>query len=344
MRSFALRRFSRSLVSSSTTTPTAAPQSYARVNPLSNTATGTICDASFFTCRSFSSAAANIKELRTLSGAPIVDCKKALAETNSLDEALDWLRQHGTAKATKKLSGRQAEEGLVACAVSSDGKSASIVQVSSETDFAGKSDAFCKLAMHVADATLTSQIDGDLDVETVKTLQSSNKSVQEALEDAIVSIRENLGIAQAVKMTTSSDDAILVAYVHGKVDGSSQAGSAAAVVELAGGAGDNNTEKIFEAGKKLAMHIVAAKPLYLDIDSVPADVVEKEKAILQSQMEDSKKPPEVLEKIINGKLQKFFSEVCLTEQEHLVEEGNPKVGKALKSQGLTIKAFRTFFI
>jgi elongation factor Ts len=247
------------------------------IQPPTSTSTSSVAFATTnMPYRSFS-AAASIKELRTLSGAPIVDCKKALAETDTLEAALDWLRQHGAAKATKKLSGRQAEEGLVACAVSDDGKSASIVKVSSETDFAGKSDTFVKLCTHVAEAALQSPDTGDLNLDKVKTLENDNKSVQGALEDAIVAIRENLGVSEAVKMT--SPDGMLVAYVHGKVDGNSPAGSAAAIVEITGDA-----EKAAEAGKKLAMHIVAAKPLYLDIDSVPADVVEKEKAILESQV------------------------------------------------------------
>lgn len=207
-----------------------------------------------------------------------------------MEAALDWLRQHGAAKATKKLSGRDAQEGLVACAVADDHQSAAIIKVSSETDFAGKSTAFVALATHVAEAALTSSDSGDLDIETVKTLQLSTssgggKSVQQALEDAIVAIRENLGIAEAVKMTTTSPNSTLVAYVHGKVDGSSPAGSAAAIVDLEGSGGDDDAVKAAaEAGKKLAMHIVAAKPLYLDVASVPADVVEKEKAILESQV------------------------------------------------------------
>jgi translation elongation factor Ts len=232
-----------------------------------------------------SSLMSQLKDLRSMSGAPIVDCKKALAETNgNIDEALDWLRQHGAAKASKKLSGRDAEEGLVACAVSPDGKSASIVKVSSETDFAGKSDAFVKLATHVAEATLTNDADGDLSSESVMNLQANSKSVQIAMEEAIVAIRENLGVSSAVKMTATDDNSILVAYVHGKADGVSNAGSAAAIVEIAGDGVAKDLEKAQEVGKKLAMHIVAAKPAYLDANSVPEDIVAKEKEILHTQV------------------------------------------------------------
>jgi elongation factor Ts len=226
-----------------------------------------------------------VKELRTSSGAPIVDCKKALDETGGdIEKSLDWLRKNGTAKASKKLGDREAEEGLVSCAVSKDGKSASIVQVSSETDFAGKSDAFVGLACHVAGATLSSSSSGDLDTESsVLGLEFESKSVQTVMEEAIVAIRENLGVKKAVKLTTG-DDGLLVAYVHGKADGSSDAGLAAAVVEISGEGMERKTELANQIGKKLAMHIVAAKPAYLNSECIPEDVIEKEKNILKSQV------------------------------------------------------------
>jgi len=227
---------------------------------------------------------ARLKELRAISGAPIVDCKKALGETSgNLEEAMDWLRQHGAAKAAKKVSGRDAVEGLVACTVSEDGKSASLVKVSSETDFAGKSQAFVDFVKHVANATLSSKTVGNLDAEDVMALESSSRSVQTALEEAIVAIRENLGVASAIKMTCP--DGMLVAYVHGKVSEDTQAGSSAAIVELVATSGGNvDVNVISEAGKKLAMHIVAAKPTYLNADEVPEDVLEKERTIIRSQV------------------------------------------------------------
>eukprot|EP00934_Nitzschia_sp_Nitz4_P006885 Nitzschia sp. Nitz4//scaffold1_size375055//262898//263976//NITZ4_000303-RA/size375055-augustus-gene-0.722-mRNA-1//-1//CDS//3329541126//6875//frame0 len=292
--------------------------------------------------RSFASfTMADVKELRAMSGAPIVDCKKALGENDGdLEKSMDWLRQHGSAKAAKKVSGRDADEGLVACSVSADGKSASLVKVASETDFAGKSQAFVDFVVHVADAALTSPTDGKIEAEDVAKLESSQKSVQTALEDAMVAIRENLGISSAVKM--SSADGVFVSYVHGKANGDFDAGSSAAVVELVGPGVDASV--IAEAGKKLAMHIVAAKPLFLDPESVPEELVEKERAVLQSQIADNKKPPEVQEKIINGRLRKFYEEICLLNQEHMVEEGNPKIAKAMKDLGLEVRRFEAIAI
>ena len=238
--------------------------------------------------RGLASMMSMVKELREASGAPIVDCKKALTENDGdIEKSLDWLRQHGTAKASKKLGDREAEEGLVACAVSEDGKSASIVKVSSETDFAGKSDAFVGLACHVAGATLNSSSSGDLDSESsVLGLEYDSKTVQIALEEAIVAIRENLGVKKAVKLTTG-DDGLLVAYVHGKADGSSDAGLAAAVVEIAGSGVEDNIEVANAVGKRLAMHVVAAKPTYLTSECIPDDVIEKEKEILKSQVRNT---------------------------------------------------------
>lgn len=178
------------------------------------------------------------------------------------------------------MSGRDADEGLVACSVSDDGLSASLVKVSSETDFAGKSQAFVDFVIHVADATLASGTPGNLATDDVLELKSNNKSVQTALEEAIVAIRENLGVSKAIKWT--SEDGVLVSYVHGKVDGGFNAGSAAAMVELVGGSVDRDV--VLEAGKKLAMHIVAAKPLYLNPEDVPEDLLEKERAVLKSQV------------------------------------------------------------
>lgn len=276
-----------------------------------------------------------------MSGAPIVDCKKALGEAKgNVDEAMDWLRQHGAAKAAQKVSGRDAVEGLVACSVSDDGKSASLVKVSSETDFAGKSQAFVDFVQHVANATLTSESTGNLNPETLLTLQSNSKSIQTALEEAIVAIRENLGVASALKMTSSAGT--LVAYVHGRVNDNASAGSSAAIVELVGA--DVDPKVIADAGKKLAMHIVAAKPSYLKAGDVPSDVLDKERAILRTQLSDSNKPPEVQEKIINGRLRKFYEEVCLTEQEHMVQEGGLKVAQALKELGLEVRRFEAVYI
>jgi len=306
---------------------------------------------------SASSLMTQLKELRTLSGAPMVDCKKALTEMNGdIDKSLDWLRKHGTAKVSKKHSNRETTEGLVACAVSDDGKSASLIKVSSETDFAAKSETFIKLASHVAFATLNSKNTCSV-TQDVLGFEYNSKSVQTVLDEAIVAIRENVGVSTAIKMETNNDndneDALLLAaYVHGKVGSDddlnnqtqNNAGLAAAVVDISGKGVVSNPKLAKEVGKKLAMHIVAAKPTYLNLSNIPTELVEKEKELLKSQIVDSKKPPEVIERIINGRMKKFYSDICLVEQEHFVEEGNQKVSKVLADHGLAVSSFQLLSI
>jgi len=125
-------------------------------------------------------------------------------------------------------------------------------------------------------------------------------------------------------------ESVLTGYVHGRIPGSDCAGTSAAVVEIAkvDDSSKATREEMVDAGKKLAMHVVAAKPTYLNPDAVPADVLEKEKAILMEQMADSGKPADILEKIVTGRMRKFYEGVCSTDQAHMVEEGNPKVSKA----------------
>lgn len=297
-----------------------------------------------------------IKNLRTASGAPIVDCKKALAQTdNDLQAALDWLREHGAAKVSSKVGDREASEGLVGFHVSDDSSAAALVHVASETDFAGRSDTFCELVEACAEAALqqqqqsssSSSTDGVLSVADVLKLtvtqQSTNeeKTIEKLFTEAVVAIRENLSLTQATSFASTSSDGVVAGYVHGRVL-PSNAGRAAAMVELspidtASTAVDKDT--MLEVGKLLAMHIVAAKPKYLNPDSVPADILEEERSMLTKQMADTKKPPEIMEKIVNGRLRKFYESICLVEQNHMIEEGNPKIGKHLESLGLQLHRY-----
>jgi elongation factor Ts len=281
--------------------------------------------------RSFAGVAmAQLKDLRARSGAPINECKKALEQTDGdLDTAMDWLRKHGAAKASSKLAGREAEEGLV-CAIVSN-KTAAIVQVNSETDFAGRSQSFSELVEHIAKATLQATEAGAIQDDVLMKIEVDGKSVQSAMEEAIVSIRENLQIASAIHC--AADEGQWVAYVHGRV--TDNTGSSAAVVHVKGASDD----VLLEVGKKLAMHVVAARPLYLNVESVPEAAIEKEKDILREQMTGSGKSPEMLEKIVTGKMRKFFEGVCLTEQAHMVVQDNPKVSKALKDAGVEVTHF-----
>ena len=299
------------------------------------------------TIRSFASLTSLIKELRTQTGAPMVECKQALSDPEvdgDLDKAAEWLRKHGSAKAASKLTGREASEGLVGMLISPDGTSASIVRVASETDFASRSEAFAKLVVDVANAALTLDAGGRVDVETslLSASTASGTLVKDALDEAILAIRENLQITEADKVTApAGSETVLSGYVHGKIPGSTCAGTSAALVEIIKTDSNSKTtrDEMNEVGKKLAMHVVAAKPTYLSPDEVPSDVLDKERAILMEQMADSGKPADILEKIVSGRLRKFYEGVCLTDQPHMVEEGSPKVSKALAAKGLVVKSF-----
>lgn len=287
-----------------------------------------------------------IKDLRARSGAPIVDCQKALKHSNGdIDGAVDWLREHGAAKASLKVQGRETVEGLIGINISPDGKVAAMVKVASETDFAGRSAMFVKLVKDVAEQATNQQIrdddeGGDLDLDNFSTI------VKPLMDEAIVAIRENLSVAAATKLQTNSDEkedgheqgnSILVGYVHNRVDHTIEAGSAAAIVEIA--SPTLNVEQLQIIGKKLAMHVVAARPAYLSPKDVPDDVIEKEKDILSKQIAETGKPADVVDKIIMGRMRKFFEAVCLTEQAHMIEDSNPKVEKVLKDQGVVVKRF-----
>jgi elongation factor Ts len=282
-----------------------------------------------------------IKDLRSQSGAPISECKKALEATSdgSIEEAMDWLRQHGAAKASAKAQGREAAEGLVGLRVAGDGSAAAIIRISSETDFASRSAAFVNLVTHAVDATLAqTNVQGIVEQDVLLSSEYNGKSVKDALDEAVVAIRENLGVSSAMRL--GSDQGRFVGYVHGRVEGSPVVGTAASVVHVVGkNKSDVPDEVLKDAGKKLAMHVVAAKPQYLTPDDVPEDVVAKEKDILMQQMADSGKPADILEKIVDGRMRKFYEGVCLTEQPHMVEEKNPKVSKVLDTLGIQVTQF-----
>ncbi|KAL7525340.1 hypothetical protein ACHAWF_001316 [Thalassiosira exigua] len=293
------------------------------------------------------SVAQLVKQLRASTGAPMMECKKALSSPEvdgDVDKAREWLRKHGSAKATSKVAGREAPEGLVGIKIAETGEgttAGSLAKVASETDFASRSEVFSDFVQEVADAAAAAGKAGA--VEDVAGFLSSatngeGKPLSERLNDAILAIRENLQVDSVSVLETSSPDSILAGYVHGRASPGATCGTAASLVELEI-TSDEGKDAAKEAGKKLAMHVVAAKPLYLNPESVPDDVVQKEKEILMEKMANTNKPPEILEKIIAGQLRKFYEGICLTEQAHMVEEGNPKVSKVLKESGLEVRAF-----
>lgn len=279
-----------------------------------------------------------VKDLREMTGAGMMDCKKALAATDGdMDKAVEFLREKGLAAAEKK-AGRIAAEGIVETCVSEDGKVASIVEVNSETDFVAKNDKFRTFVGAVAaQAAKTDAKDIDAFLAEAWSLDSS-KTVKEELSSQIAIIGENMNIRRFQKIVT---DGIVVSYIHG-------AGRIGILVEAAC---DNVNDEVKEALKNVAMQIAAMHPKYIATTDVPAEYVAHESEILKIQaMNDpanASKPENIIEKMLVGRLNKQLKEICLLDQVY-VKDGDLTVQKYLdtvaKSVGasITIKNFVRF--
>ena len=254
-------------------------------------------------------SAAMVKELREKTGAGMMDCKKALAETDgNMEEAFDWLRKKGLSAAAKK-SGRTAAEGLVGVKV--DGNRGVVVEVNSETDFVSKNDKFQDFVENVTSI----MFDKCVDVNALKDVpyMDSGKSVSDALTELIAVIGENMNLRRCASLEV--ENGVVAQYVHNKTkDGM---GRIAVLVALE--SDSDNKEKLMEYAKKIAMHIAAANPAAMTIEDLDQDVVAKEKALFEDQVKDSGKPAEIIEKMLTGRMQKFFKEVVLMEQTFLID-------------------------
>jgi elongation factor Ts len=252
-----------------------------------------------------------VSELRKKTGAGMMDCKKALTETaGNMDEAVDFLRKKGLSAAAKK-SGRVASEGAVAAAA--DGTVGAIVEINAETDFVAKNEAFQTFVAGVRDLVLGTDV---ADVDALKALDypGSGRTVAEELTHQIATIGENMGIRRLARV--DAGQGVVTSYIHGN-------GKIGVLVELQT---ESTDEKVAALGKQLAMHVAAAAPQYLDRDSVPANIVEKEKEIMRVKAIESGKPEKIVEKIILGQINKYFGEVCLLEQAFVIDP-DQKVGK-----------------
>lgn len=276
--------------------------------------------------------AAQVKELRELTGAGMMDCKKALAETDgNMEAAVDVLRKSGAVKAEKKAS-RIAAEGICRAAV--NGTTGVVVEVNSETDFVAKNEKFMNFVEGVAKTILETN---PADVEALKEekFDGTDRTVTETLNDLVLSIGENMKVRRFERM-----DGIVSTYIHG-------GGSVGVMVGFDVADESKAATPEFEAmGKNVAMQIAAMSPAYLDEASVPAEVVEHEKTILAAQMkEDPKmasKPEAVLAKIAAGKMGKYYKENCLVDQEFVrsdLFQGDVKgyVASVAKELGTEIK-------
>ncbi len=255
-------------------------------------------------------SAAQVKELRDLTGAGMMDCKAALAATNgNMEEAVDWLRKKGISKADKK-AGRTAAEGLVG--VDQGVREAAIVEVNSETDFVARNAAFQEIVANVAKVALAH---GATEAVAAANYPGSDKSVTETIKDAVGTIGENLGFRRSAKLAV--EKGAVATYVHNAVaDGLGKLGVLVAI-ETAGDA-----HKAAAFARQVAMHIAAINPLALSTEDLDPAAVEREKAIFSEQARASGKPEAIIEKMVEGRLRKFYEEVVLLKQAFVI---NPDV-------------------
>lgn len=261
--------------------------------------------------------AALVKELRERSGAGMMECKKALVENSgNIEAASDWLRTQGLAKADKKAA-RIAAEGRVALA-QADGK-AVLVELNCETDFVGKDDNFIRLAADVANAAVAA---GTADVEAIKALPLADGQTVDQVRQALVAkIGENMQVRRAALISGSN----IGAYVHSN-------DKLGVLVALEGGTP--------ELAKGLAMHIAAMNPQYLDMSQISEEVIARERNIAMEQAKDSGKPPEILEKMIQGKIRKTLAEQTLLGQAYAAPDANGMgVEEAIKKAGAKVTSF-----
>ena len=279
--------------------------------------------------------AALVKELRTLSGAGMMDCKKALGENDGdIDAAQDWLRTKGLATAAKK-SGRIAAEGLVGVAV--DGTTGAVVEVNSETDFVAKNPTFQGYVSEVAKMATSN---GDIDSLSAAAFPGSERNVAEELTHMISTIGENMNLRRVE--TLSVDNGVVCTYIHNAT--APGIGKIGVLVALE----STGDKAVLEGlGKQIAMHIAATSPASLSRDDLDPALVERERDVLTEQARESGKPEEIIGKMIEGRLRKYYEEVCLLDQTFVID-GESKVGKVVEAAAadagapVTLKAFMRF--
>lgn len=275
-----------------------------------------------------------VKDLREKTGAGMMDCKKALTETNGdCEAAVDWLRTKGLAAAAKK-AGRIAAEGLVASIT--EGTKGAIIELNSETDFVARNEKFQDLVSGIAKLALKAK-----DIDSLKaTSTPSGKTVEEEVTENIATIGENLSLRRMEILSVS--DGVVASYVHNSVaDGM---GKIAVLVALES-TGDK--EKLYALGKQIAMHTAAARPQSLNIESIDQSIVARERDIFFEQSRASGKPDNIIEKMVEGRIRKFYEEAVLLEQIFVMDNKSKiseVVANAAKELGaeVTLKAFARF--
>ncbi len=262
--------------------------------------------------------AALIKDLREKSGAGMMDCKKALSENNGdLEVAMDWLRKKGLASAAKK-SGRTTAEGLVGVSVA--GNVGALIELNSETDFVARNEHFQKLAGEIAQ--IARNVSG-IDALKAAAFPGTGRNVEEEIAAAIGTIGENMNLRRV--STVSVPEGVVASYVH-----NAAAPGLGKIGVLVGLKSVANPEKLQELGKQIAMHIAAAKPDALHRDQVDAEKLQREREVFKDQAIASGKAPEIAEKMVDGRIRKYYEEVVLLEQV-FVMDGKTKVSEVIEN-------------
>ena len=266
-------------------------------------------------------SASQVKELREKTGAGMMECKKVLTETDGdMEKAMDLLRERGITKAAKKSS-RIAAEGLVDAYVSEDGKVGAVLEVNAETDFVAQNAEFQKFVKEVVEQVAKTNPANVEELLAQKSLVEADKTVQEVLTGKIATIGENISIRRFARYETS--DGLVAKYIHGD-------GKIGVLVEM------KNADETL--AKDICMQIAAAKPEFLNREDVPAERLEREMEILKVQAMNEGKPEAIAEKMVQGRVNKFYGEICLVDQE-FVKNPDLKVSELLKQHGAEVVKF-----
>ena len=282
--------------------------------------------------------ASMVKDLREKTGVGMMDCKKALSETDGdIEAAVDWLRAKGLSKAAKKAD-RVAAEGLVG--VASAGTKAAVVEVNSETDFVARNEAFQAIVSNVSKVALEG--DGSVEALGAAAYPDTGRTVNEELTEAIAKIGENMNLRRSAVL--SVENGVVATYIHNAIaDGIGKIGVLVALEST----GDK--DKLDEFGRQVAMHIAAVNPLALSSDELDQEIVERERAVYMDQAKDSGKPENIVEKMVEGRIQKYYKEVVLLSQVFVIDGENTVEQAAKNAESavgapIKIKAFERFVL
>ncbi|HCQ79252.1 MAG TPA: translation elongation factor Ts [Verrucomicrobiales bacterium] len=278
-----------------------------------------------------------VKELREKTGVAMMECKNALKETEGdIDAAIKILRERGEAKAEKKAS-RDANEGIIVAALAESGKSGVLVEINCETDFVAKNENFQAFVGEVAATVLASEV---TDLEAAKALPKGDETLEGFIKTKVLEMGENLQFRRFERLTLNGEGAV-ASYIH-------LGGKVGVLIEVSAEKAETASSDAFkDLVKDLTLHIAATSPAGLKREDIPAELVESEKDIFRKQMEGAGKPAEILEKIIEGKLGKFYSERCLLEQ-GFVKEPDTSIKSLLEANGkdlgdtITVNSFLRF--